>query len=312
MKKLTIVFIAALILLAGVLLGITWYGSSDYESCVDSAARHSESEKKFDALVANCGARFLSRRNTEGPGYIYIDAQTSIRVETVGPNPNQEEWASINEKISEYLAEKKLREQVEAEQAAARAAAYKKKMDERRAEQERIAAHRKAELKVQRERCEGKRADALRERDRLIREIKKAENLVKLLPFDWKDVSYRNRRLRSMGWPDSKPTQDLRIVNESRLDILGIEIEYQWIFQNQVYVDKEPRPDFKCPSALSSKKYFPLLRSSDSVLLRSGETLLRRLDDGVIEGSVVFACARLGKIKFASPLDTHSIPACEN
>jgi hypothetical protein len=102
--------IGFLVMLAVAGLAIAWVSGwnpllpKDYEECAERAAQSAKSKEALAILVSSCSSKFVGRRNPRG-GYSYYDVRQNLAFSIVGPNPTADEWAFIEKRYAQFLAD---------------------------------------------------------------------------------------------------------------------------------------------------------------------------------------------------------------
>jgi hypothetical protein len=99
-----------LVMLAVAGLVIVWVSGwnplvpKDYEECAEGAAQSAKSKEALAILVSSCSSKFVGRRNPRG-GYTYYDARQNLSFNIAEPNPTKDEWAFIEKRYAQFLAD---------------------------------------------------------------------------------------------------------------------------------------------------------------------------------------------------------------
>lgn len=86
-----------------------WWSSRtpvDYEECVETGAKASDSQEARMQLVSQCETKFAGRRKPGG-GYTYFDFMQDRNFDIAGPNPTPEELRKMDEQYTEFLDQRR-------------------------------------------------------------------------------------------------------------------------------------------------------------------------------------------------------------
>jgi hypothetical protein len=221
----------------------------DYEDCVESAANSAKSKEALAILVSACGSKFVGRRSPRG-GYKYYDSRQNRTFDIAGPNPSQDEWASIEKTYSEYLDDLAKEEEANrlflAEQQRQQLAAQEQAARQQRAAQEQAAiAKTEQERKLQQAQADFER----RRQAALSRIAITSRSIICLYPS-------------LPGCGSYKITATVMNQSSERISMLAV----GWAFMSE--------EEINCPTYVQTKY-------QEEVRLRPGDSIVMNIDSGL-------------------------------
>jgi hypothetical protein len=221
----------------------------DYEDCIETAAKTAKSKEALAILVSSCGSKFVGRRSPRG-GYTYYDSRQNRTFDLAGPNPSQEEWASIEKTYAEYLDDLAKEQQATrlflAEQQRQQRAAQEQAAQQQRAAQEQASiAKAEQERKLQQAQADFER----RKQAALSRIAITSKSIICLYPS-------------LPGCGSYKITATITNQSSERISMLAV----GWAFMSE--------EEINCPTYIQTKY-------QEEVRLRPGDSIVMNIDSGL-------------------------------